>query len=478
MVFALLYALISLVNHYNFRTYALDLGAYTNALFDYIHFQWNDSGVFKAERENLLADHFDLYLIIFSPLSLIFKTYTLLLVQIIAVLAGGVGVYKYFNREPDTKILATMAMLYFYLFFGVFSAISFDYHSNVVAASLLPWFFYHVKFRRVIPVLILFILILVSKENVSLWMSFICLGLLFQYRKDKMLRLLLLMLFVFSVVYFVLITGVVMPFISNSGAYPHFHYSCLGANSSEALLFLISNPLQAIKILFINHIYHPEANFVKLELHLFLLAAGLPLLLKKPWFLFMLIPVYIQKLFHDNYLMWGIDGQYSIEFAPVMAIGIFSVISDLRQEQHRKRIAYVLVALTTLVSFRMMDNTVMFTQKSKIRFYQEAHYRRDYDVKKIHSLLAEIPADAVVSMQSPFIPHLSLRPDVYQFPMIRDATFIIFSTKEGPYPMDTLTFNKRIEELIKSSNWNIQQYDGHFYILQKRQDIKNPEPLY
>jgi len=93
--FGLLYALISLVNHYTFRTYALDLGLYTNALYDYAHLQWNDSTVFKEVAVNLLSDHFDLYLIIFSPFGFIFQTYTLLIIQIIFVLIGGIGVYQY-----------------------------------------------------------------------------------------------------------------------------------------------------------------------------------------------------------------------------------------------------------------------------------------------------------------------------------------------------------------------------------------------
>ncbi len=84
--FGIIYSLISLVNHYCFRTYALDLGAYTNALYDYIHLQWNDSSVFKEVPENLLSDHFDLYLILFSPFIYLFKTYTLLIIQIISVL--------------------------------------------------------------------------------------------------------------------------------------------------------------------------------------------------------------------------------------------------------------------------------------------------------------------------------------------------------------------------------------------------------
>src|ERR1043166_26053 len=120
--FAIIYSLISLVNHYNFRTYALDLGLYTNALYDYINFQWNDSSVFKEHYENLLASHFDLYLIIFSPFSLLFGSYTLLLIQISFILIGGIGIYKYFSVfNPNSKI-ALFACIYFYLFFGIFSA--------------------------------------------------------------------------------------------------------------------------------------------------------------------------------------------------------------------------------------------------------------------------------------------------------------------------------------------------------------------
>ena len=96
LIAACIYTLISWVNHYCFRTYTLDLGAYTNALYDYAHFSWNDSTAFKAIPENLLADHFDLYLPLFSPLIFIFGTYTLLVVQLVAVLFCGIGGYCYF----------------------------------------------------------------------------------------------------------------------------------------------------------------------------------------------------------------------------------------------------------------------------------------------------------------------------------------------------------------------------------------------
>lgn len=42
VVFGIIFSSVSFVNHYNFRTYALDLGLYNNALFDYARFEEMD----------------------------------------------------------------------------------------------------------------------------------------------------------------------------------------------------------------------------------------------------------------------------------------------------------------------------------------------------------------------------------------------------------------------------------------------------
>ncbi len=467
VVFGILYSLISIVNHYNFRTYALDLGAYTNALYDYIHFQWNDSTVFKEVSENLLSDHFDLYLILFSPLSLIFKSYTLLIVQIFFILLGGLGIYKYFSLLRTSGNLALCATLYYYLFFGVFSAVSFDYHSNVIAASLIPWFFYLLKQRRIISTSLMLLFILISKENISLWLAFISLGLVIEYRKDNLWRNYLFFSFLICIFYFVLITSIVMPWLSNNKTYYNFHYSFLGNNSFEAVLFLIKHPIESLQALFINHTHHPFGDYVKAEFHILILISGLPLLILKPQYIFMLIPVYFQKLFHDNYLMWGIDGQYSIEFAPIMAIGIFSVINEFKNKRIAKLTSILVLIFTLSCTIRIMDHSILFTNKSRIRIYQSSHYSRNYSVHKVYAQLSKIPENAIVSAQSPFLPHLAYRDNIYQFPLIKDAEFVIYSQKEDTYPMDKNTFDSLTTALENSNKWTVKYKDENLTILKK-----------
>ncbi len=89
VVFGIIYGLISLVNHYNFRTYALDLGLVNHAIYDYAHFRVNYSTLLlDASPMNFLGSHFTLLPLLFSPLYWLFGSYTLLIVQIAAVLFG------------------------------------------------------------------------------------------------------------------------------------------------------------------------------------------------------------------------------------------------------------------------------------------------------------------------------------------------------------------------------------------------------
>ncbi len=102
----------------------------------------------------------------------------------------------------------------------------------------------------------------------------------------------------------------------------------------------------------------------------------------KPNYLIMLIPIYFQKLFHDNYIMWSIDAQYSIEFAPILTIGVFSVISKYKKRYLVNTLSAIVLIGTLISTIRTMDNTVVYTNKSKIRIYQPRHYKRNYNVMK------------------------------------------------------------------------------------------------
>ena len=451
-----------------FRTYALDPGAYTNALYDYSHLNWNDSTVFKRGAENLLADHFDLYLILFAPLSLIFKTYTLLIVQIVFILIGGMGIYKYLAYSLNKEKLAIRATLFFFLFYGVYSALASDYHSNVIGACMVPWFFYFLKKKNLLKTILILVFILIGKENMSLWMAFICLGLIYEYRKEVYWRNFLAVCFVFCLCYFFIITALVMPRISNASAYPHFHYSALGSSYGEALVHIISHPADSFVMFFTNHTNAQQGDYLKLELFIFLILSGLPILIKKPQYLLMLLPIFGQKLFHENIAMWGIHSQYSIEFAPILAIGIFVILGEMKNLKMQTISSYAVIVLCLICTIRIMDSTLYLNDKSKIRVYQKTHYERGYPTAEIRKKLNEIPENAIVSAQSPFVSQLAYRDKIYEFPIVKDAEYLVYSIYEDTYPLNEQSFEREINKITASNEWLKEWDQDGFIILKKR----------
>lgn len=140
IVYAVIYSSISLWNHYVFRTFAYDLGIKNQALWDYAHLRMNYNTVLQELNGeiNILANHFEPVIMLFAPLYYVFGSYTLLVVQIFFLLLGGWGIRRLIIHQSGNEWLALTGMLVFYSMWGVFGALSFDFHTNVIAASVVP----------------------------------------------------------------------------------------------------------------------------------------------------------------------------------------------------------------------------------------------------------------------------------------------------------------------------------------------------
>ncbi|MBI5414393.1 DUF2079 domain-containing protein [Candidatus Peregrinibacteria bacterium] len=146
--FSLLYGIISLVPHYNFRTNAFDLGIFNQTIHQYSELEFGPNTI--REVPTLLADHLEILLFVFAPFFWIFGSYTLLIIQILFVLAGGIGVFyvvKYEAKQSE-KWLPILALVTFYSFFGIITALGFDFHNNVIGAMMIPWLFFFFNTNR------------------------------------------------------------------------------------------------------------------------------------------------------------------------------------------------------------------------------------------------------------------------------------------------------------------------------------------
>ena len=201
LFFFLLFSSISIVNHYMFRTGAYDLGIYNNAIYSYAHFVMNHTPIQQPYVNHISSEHFELVLFIFSPLYWLFGTYTLLWVQIGMILLGGIGIMKFVKEYTQNEKLSVFALAHFYTIWGIYSALSFDFHNNITAAMLMPWLLYYFHQRKWRGVVLFFVLMLISKENMALYASFVALGLGLFYWKEKVARRVGLLLFSVGICY-------------------------------------------------------------------------------------------------------------------------------------------------------------------------------------------------------------------------------------------------------------------------------------
>ncbi len=477
-LFAVLFALLSVVNHACFRSAGLDLGIYTQMLYRYAHLQWPDSSMFLDVPQNMLCDHFDLYLIFFSPLVWLCGTYTLLIVQIVAVLFGAWGMYRLIDSYTGNQLLPYVAMLCFLCFFGVWHALSFDYHSSVVAAMLVPWLLFAFRRQCYGWSMALVVLISVAKETEPLFLFFIALALLWDYRKDGTARRWLWVWMIYCVIYFVVIAMVVMPALGDN-SHVIWRYRYMGNSFGEMAQYMLTHPLQCIANLFVNFKDDVGLDGIKGEFYRCALYSGLLFTCLKPNYLLMIVPVLAMKMLSSDAIgFWGITFQYNVEFAPVLVAASFIVIASWRQPKGWLKkidvkylqcaVAMVALSATIYTTIYTMDEPKSYIRHKTLRIYDRQHYYQDeFDADFARHLLSLIPEDASVCATTNFVPHLALRDSVYicpngfryypQYLLVKPHYWCYYAGEEEEIA-------RRMADTI---TWRVLETNGDLYLLKR-----------
>ena len=149
----LLHLFIVLANHYFHRTFAYYYGVYNFAFWDYAHLQSSPIPVlFDGTNSTFLQDHFSLLFIVLAPLYWLMAplsgTYSLLILQWIAIAAGGLYTYKLLAEKYQQRWTATAAMLCYFFYYARFSAYMADCNLAIIGSSLIPVFFYYFELQK------------------------------------------------------------------------------------------------------------------------------------------------------------------------------------------------------------------------------------------------------------------------------------------------------------------------------------------
>jgi uncharacterized membrane protein len=398
------YAFVSIYRHDHFASNAFDLGVQDQTVWGYSRLQMIPNTVEMIR--NLLGDHFHPILMALAPLYWIWDDpRVLLIVQAVLVASAGIPIFWWARRQLGLVPALAFELAYL-LFWGVLSAIIYDFHHIAFAVPAVAFGLYAAVTRNNRLFWPMLALGLLTRENVAL--TFLALGLylvLVQRRWQLGAAVMAL-----CTAWFVLVVEVVMPAIAGA-PYPHWTYTALGSGPGSALLHLVRHPVSSIALLF--------DNATKLKLWAGLLGAWLLAPLLSPLFI-VAVPSLLERLWSSNPALWSASFHYSLVIAPVLAFASIDALARLR----RMVLGRVGGWLPAGASLAMLAAGLILTFAVVRPLDEVGGYVSQARVSQVRSCLAVIPAEASVSASNKLVPHLSHRHQIYLLTMKADADYI------------------------------------------------------
>ena len=375
--FFFLFFSIPALNHYYLRLPALDFGIANQAMFSYAGFNdYPSTLILQREQMPYLSLHFSLWVPILAPFSYVFGSYTLLLFQSLALVLAGFYLVKIARFLQIKNQIIPFLLIQFYSIWAVYAAISDGFHDNTLAACFVPALFLGFLKSNKKLIILAFLGILISKENMAIWMPALLVSFLISSNQIQKLWKFVACLILFDFIYFLVVTQVVMPMLNPLGKFEQIdRFSHLGKSFKEIIFYIFSHPVELFKMLFFSHIQPDEMENIKHEFWFVFLASGFFAVLFKPSLIIAFLPLLFQKLWNKEVVFWGINYHYGIEMAPLLSISIMLMLVYFKSEKLQLFIvSLVLISTISITYFKMQERkSVWYDEKKENIFYQINH---------------------------------------------------------------------------------------------------------
>lgn len=467
-VFAIiLFSSFSFLNHYTFKSAAWDFGDYDQAVWKISHFQTPLNTIIGV---NNLGDHFELPLVYLSPLYWIWSSpYILLLVQALALALAIFPLFSLALERLKSNIAAVLMVGAYIFFFGIQSALRFDFHPLVLATPFLAWalyFLFKKEYTKMIPFLILS---LITKENIAIYVIFF--GFLVFINGKKRLGLLI---GTGSLVYFFIVVKVIMPILANA-VYIHFTYSNFGNDLPTIIKNTILNPLNVIRTLLT-----PTVKITTLAM-IFLSFALLPIF--SPTTLVLITPLLLERFLSIKQALWTTEFHYSATIAPFLAVGaivgignIFKIFSRWIKNTNLKTFAILCSSIVFFASvfYGLWGETNPFPIWRLIKGEAFPTKVELLNISYNYQALNLIPSDASVRAQDALLPHVSERENVYLIDKNyrSEEQFVILNPEQSYWPMTQDELRNIIFRYLQSPDYGLIYSSGTTLLFKKGVDEK------
>ena len=447
LAFALLGGL-TVYRHDSFRSHALDLGYLDQVAWNTTHGEPFASTVKTGTLSSYFAGHFSPVIAVAGALFWLWDdTRTILLLQAVLLVLSGLPIYALFRDYG--KWLALTVLLAFYLNPWLHRANLQDFHTMLLATPLISLAVLGVLRQRYPLAVFSLLATLLIKEDMGLVLALFGLYLLVFVRGRAWPWGLVLL--VVGPAWLVVVTMLVIPSFAPNGGYRILthRYAFLGGGPAEAIQTLLRDPLILAKQVFRQEKVMALVQLLASMGFLPLLGGGLVLVaLPLIWYL---------QLSDDRALavLW----QWHVAtYLPVFFGAIY--VGFRRLPARGRYIAAGVLILASIIAF--------FLDGSALRLLREpgmAPERREV----VRSLMAQIPPEASVSAQDELLPHLSHRREVYLFPTIEDADYILIDRLGSTYPLETEDYEVFWQAAQDPYGYE-KLYDDNDFILLRREE--------
>lgn len=463
---------LTLARHASFLTHAFDLGIQDQAFHTTLNRGYPLVTLYGEAPVNQFGDHFTPLYYLLAPLYLLVgDARALLVIQALFLGLAAIPLYLLARQLlPGRSTALSVALAASFLLHPALHGVNtFDFHEIALAPMLLLWALVCLESGRTRLMLVFLGLAMLAKEEVALSVAAIGLYLwLFGARA----RLGLLISGV-ALAYFGAVTFVIMPALGGGPDLARF--AGLAAADDAGLLALLSgvlsNPVYAFSQVFLN----PEKlAFLAL---LFLPVVFTPLRARARWLT--AVPAFSVALLASTPVQYSIEYHYPAIMLPFV---YYLAAAGLRRGQLQPRTAAGLdaparrapaaAAVAILVASLAMNWQYGWLLGKRYQPPPQADAHR----QALVTLLEAVPPQASVSTLSDLAPHLSNRDQVYLFPVIADAEFILFDSSLQANFWPYISLDSRGEAIanllphLTGGDYGLARQEDGVLLLQRNRD--------
>ncbi len=442
-IFIIIFSLHSLNRHFSFNSHAFDLGIHTQAIYLYSQGLTPFS---TLKHMPILADHFGPILFLLSPIYRYFPSAsTILVIQAIFVALSSIPIYLIAQDKLKNTIVSFLITLAYLTSTGIIAGITFDFHLATISVLPLSLMLYSYYFNKWKMYWLILFLTITFKEDVLIFILGLGIFQLFQ-RKIKWGSLTI----IFALISIYIIKFQVMPYLWKGADAGYISTSILPLNSPiDVILLFITRPS-----IFTDVIFNSPIKIQTIDA-LYRQFAFLPILSPLSWLT--VFPALFLRFSSTSTHFWTTNWHYNANLTPFLAV---STVLALKRFQ-LPLLPFIIFLIFFLITGGLAPNGMVW---AVIQKPTQDFSRFQY----IHDAIKDIPDSAAVSAQSPLVPHLANRKNIYLFPEIYGAEYIVLDTTLSSYPMNPTELENKISALKKSKYWQIIKENKKLIIFKKR----------